>query len=96
LFLRNSSTILLAYANPIRHHTFQAEFWLEELDIMMCVDARACDQVCKQFCKAHGLTYKLTNHKPDCFDERSYSLLLDSDDVKAAILSNSEIDGLKL
>jgi hypothetical protein len=25
--LRRSSMILLDYANPIRHHTFQGEFW---------------------------------------------------------------------
>jgi hypothetical protein len=64
LYIRNSSTILLDYANPIRHHTFQYEFWLEERDRMMCVDAHAYDQLCKQFCKALGLTYKLTNYKP--------------------------------
>ena len=47
LFLRNSSTILLDHANPIRYYTFQGEFGLEELDNMMCLDAHACDQLCK-------------------------------------------------
>jgi hypothetical protein len=35
LFLRNLSTIIIDCKNPIRHHTFQCEFWLEELDSMM-------------------------------------------------------------
>jgi hypothetical protein len=68
LFLRNSSTIIIDCKTPIRHHTFQCEFWLEELDGMMCLDAHACDQLCKQFCKAHGLTYELTNYKHDYSD----------------------------
>ena len=41
----------------------------------MCLDAHACDQLCKQFCKAPGLTYNLTNHKPGYFDECDYGLL---------------------
>jgi hypothetical protein len=63
LVLRHSSTILYEYANPIRHHIFQGEFWLEELDRLIYLDAHACDQLCQQFCKAPGLTYKLTNLK---------------------------------
>ncbi len=85
LFLRNSSTIILDATNPIRHHTFQCEFWLEEMDIMMCLDAHACDQMGKQFCKAPGLTYKLTNYKLDYYDEYDYGLLLDTDIGKATI-----------
>ena len=95
LFLRFSSTILLDYTTPIRHHTFQGDFWLEELDIMTCLDAHACDQLCKQFCKAPGLTYKLTNYKPDFSNVCDYGLLLDSDVVKASISSNSYIYGFK-
>ena len=81
LFFRNSSTIILFYKNSIRHYTFQCEFRLEELEIMMCLDAHACDQLCKQFCKAPGLTYKLTNYKLDYSDECDYGLPLDSDVV---------------
>jgi len=95
LVLRHSSTILLDYFNPIRNHTFQGELWLEELDKMTCLDAHACDQLCKQFCKAHGLTYKLTNHKPEYSNDCDYGLLLDFDVVKAAISSNSDIYGFK-
>jgi hypothetical protein len=95
LFLRNSFTIILDYKNPIRHHTFQGEIWLEELDNMMCLDKHACDHLCKQFCKAPGLTYQLTNYKPDYFDERDYGLLLDSDVVKAAISSKLYVYGFK-
>jgi hypothetical protein len=43
LALRHSSTILLDSANLICHHTFQGEFWLEELDRMICHDAHACN-----------------------------------------------------
>jgi len=93
LVLRNSSTIILDCKNPIRHHTFQCEFWLEELDRIMCLDAHACDQLCKQFCKAPGLSYKLTNYKLDYSDECDYGLLLDSDVVKTVISSHSEVYG---
>jgi len=95
LFNRNSSTIILDYKNPIRFHTFQGVYWLEELDTMMCLDAHACDQLCKQSCKAPGLTYKLTNYKPDYSNDSDYGLLLDYDVVKAAISSNSDIYGFK-
>ena len=60
--LRHSSTILLDNANPICHHTYKGQSYLEELDRIMCQDAHTCEQLCKQFCKAPGLTYKLTNH----------------------------------
>jgi len=68
---------------------------VEELDKVMCIDAHAYDQLCKQFCKAPRLTYKLTNHKPDYYNYCDYGLLLDSDVVKAAISSNSNIYGFK-
>ncbi len=47
LFLRNSSTILLDCKHPIRHHIFQCEFWLVELDLLMCSDAHVYNQLCK-------------------------------------------------
>jgi len=37
---------------------------------------------------ALGLTYKLTNHKPDRSNDSDFCLLLDTDAVKAAISSN--------
>ena len=95
LVLRHLSTILLHYANPIRHHTFQGEFWLEELYTMMCLDAHARGQLCKQLYKARRLTYKLPNHKPDYSNDSDYGLLLGSDVVKAAISSSSDIYGFK-
>ena len=61
----------------------------------MCLDAHACDQLCKQFCKAPGLTYKLTNYKSDYSNERDHGLLLDYDVVKAVISSNSDVYGFK-
>jgi len=76
LVLRHSSAILLDSTNPICHHTFQGEFWLEELESMMCHDTHACDQLCKQFCKAPRLTYKLINHKPDYSNDCDYGLLI--------------------
>jgi hypothetical protein len=93
LFLRNSSTILLDSKNPIRHHTYQCEFWLEELDSMMCSDTHVLDQLGKQFRKAPGLVYQLTNYKPDYSDDRDYGLLLYTDVVSAAVLSHSPIYG---
>jgi hypothetical protein len=68
---------------------------LEELERMMCLDAHACDQLCKQFRKAPGLTYKLTNYKPDYFDDCDYGLLLDNDVVTTAITSHSDVYGFK-
>jgi hypothetical protein len=88
LFLRNSSTILLEDQTPIRHHTYQCEFWLEELDSMKCCDAVACVQLCKQFRKAPGLTYQLTNYKPEHLDDSDYGLLLDTDVVATAVTSH--------
>jgi hypothetical protein len=95
LVLRHSSTILLDAANLIYHHVYQGEFWLKELDIMMCEDAHACEQLCKQFCTTPGLTYKLTDYKPNYPNAFDYGLLLDSYVVKAAILSKSDIYGFK-
>jgi hypothetical protein len=95
LFLRNSSTIIIDCKHPIRHHTFQCEFWLEELEGMMCLDAHACDQLCKQFRKAHRLTYELSNYKRDYSDECDFGLLLDTDVVTTAIASNSDLYGFK-
>ena len=37
------------------------------------------------------MTYKLTNHKPEYFNDSDFGLQLDSDVVKAAILTNSDI-----
>ena len=63
---------------------------------MVCVDAHAYDQLCKQCCKAPGLTFKLTNHKLDYYDKSDYGILLDSDVVEATtISSNSDIYGFK-
>jgi hypothetical protein len=95
LFLRNSFTIIIDCKNPIRHHTFQCEFWLEELDGMMCLDAYTCDQLCKYFRKAPGLTYELTNYKPYYSDECDFGLLLDTNVVTVAIASNSDVYGFK-
>jgi hypothetical protein len=95
LFLRNSSTILLDCKNPIRHHTFQCEFWLEELDSLMCNDAHACNQLCKHIRKASGLTYQLTNYKLDYSDDTDYGLLLDTDVVTTFVLSNSLVYGFQ-
>jgi hypothetical protein len=61
----------------------------------MCQDAHACEQLCKQFCKAPGLTYNLTNHKLDHSNDNDFGLLLDNDVVKTAISSNSEVYGFK-
>ena len=38
LFFIHSFTILIDSQNPIRHHIYECEFWLEELDKMMCCD----------------------------------------------------------
>jgi hypothetical protein len=95
LSLRHLSTILLDPANSICHHAHQGKFWLEELDRMMCQDAHACEQLCKQFSKAPRLTYKLTNHKPGHSNDSDFGLLLDIDVVKAAISLHSDIDGFK-
>jgi hypothetical protein len=95
LFLRHSSTILLDPANSIWHHTYQEKFWLEELDKMMYQDAHACKQLCKQFCKAPGLTYKLNNYKLVYSNDSDSGLLLDTDVGKAENSSNSEVDGFK-
>ena len=57
--------------------------------------AHACDQLCKQFRKAHGLTYKVTNYKLDYPDDCNYGLLLDTDVVTTAIASNSDVYGFK-
>jgi hypothetical protein len=91
LFLRHSATILLDGRNPICHQTYQCEFGLEELDKLTCCDAYACDQLCKQFCKAPGLTYQLANYKPGHSDDNDYGLLLDTDVVANAISSHSEV-----
>ncbi len=95
LFLRNSSTILLENRTPIRHHTYQCEFWLEELDSMKWCDAVACVQLCKQFRKAPGLTYQLTNYKPEHPDDSDYGLLLDTDEVAIAVSSHSKVYGFE-
>jgi hypothetical protein len=95
LILRQSSTILLDHANPICHHTYQGEFWLEELEIMMRHDAHACEQLCKKCCKAPRLTYKLTIHKLEHSNDSDFGLLLDNDVVKTAISSNSDVYGFK-
>jgi hypothetical protein len=95
LLLRNSSTLIINCKNPIRHHTFRCEFWLEELDSMMCSDAHACDQLCKQFWKALGSTYQLTNYKHDYSNNNDYGLLLDTDVVRAVVLSHSTVYGFK-
>ena len=58
---------------------------------MMCLDAHACDQLCKQMCKAPGLTYRLTNNKPDYSDDCDYGLLSDIDVVTTAISSHSDV-----
>jgi len=91
LFLRNSSTILLDSKNPIRHHTYQCEFWLEELDSVMCSDTHVLDQLGKQFRKALGLVYQLTNYKPEHPDDSDYGLLLGTDVVAAAISTHSKV-----
>ena len=62
---------------------------------MMCQDAHACEQLCKQLYNAPRFTYKLTNHNPDNYNDCDYGILLDSDLVKDAISSNSVIYGLK-
>ena len=62
---------------------------------MMLQDAHACEQLCKQFCKAHGLTYKLTNHNPDYSNDCDHGLLQGFDVVKAVISSNSGVYGFK-
>ena len=87
--------MLLDSQNPIRHHIYQCEFWLAELDKMMCCDPYACDQLCKQFCKAPGLTYQLTNYKPEHSDDSDYGLLLDTDVVAAVVSSHSTVYGFQ-
>ena len=89
------STILLDYANSIHNHTYQGAFWLKELVRMMCQDAHACEQLCKQFCIAHGLPYKLTNYNPNYPNDCDYDLLLDFDADKNAVLSQSNVYGFK-
>ncbi len=61
----------------------------------MCFDAHACDQLCKQFRKTHGLTYKVTNYKRDYSDYCDYGLLLDTDVVTVAIAGTSYVYGFK-
>jgi hypothetical protein len=95
LALRHTFLILLDFDNPIHHHTYQGEFWLEELDTIMCLDANACEQLCKQFCKAPRLTYKLTNYKLKYPNDCDYGLVLDFDVVKVAILSQSDVYDFK-
>jgi hypothetical protein len=95
LILRNSFTILLEDQIPIRHHTYQCEFWLEELDSMKCCDVVACVQLCKQFRKAPGLTYQLTNYEPEHSDDSDYGLLLDADVVASAVSSHSKVYGFE-
>ena len=96
LHLRHSSTILLDCQNTIRHLTFQCEFWLEEIDSLTCSDGHTCNQLCKQFRKAHGLTYQLTNYKPDYSDDTTYGLLLDTDVVTNVVASKSLVYGFQL
>ncbi len=62
---------------------------------MTCCDAFVCDQLCKQFCKALGLTYRLTNYKPEHSGDSDYGLLLDIDVVAAAISSHSKVYGFE-
>ena len=62
---------------------------------MVCQDEHACEQLYKQFCKARGLTYELTNHKRGYSNYSDFGLLLDSDVAKVAISSTSNIYGLK-
>jgi hypothetical protein len=95
LFLRNSSTIILEDRTPIRYHTYQCKFWLEELDSMKPCDAVACVQLCKQFRKILGLTYQLTNYKPEHPDDSDYGLLVDTNDVAAVVLSHSKVYGFE-
>ena len=61
----------------------------------MCNDAHACDQLCKQFCKAPGLTYDLTNYKPDYSYDCDVGLLLRTNFVTTDIASNSYVYGFK-
>jgi hypothetical protein len=61
----------------------------------MCSDAHACDQLCKQFRKALGLTYQLTYYKPDYSNDNDYGLLLDINVVRVVVLSHSTIYGFK-
>ena len=96
LFLRNSYTILLDGQTPIRHHTYRCEFWLGELDNMKCCDVYACDQLCKQFCKAPGLTYQLTNYKHEHSDDNDCGLLLDANVVAIVVSSHSKVYGFEL
>jgi hypothetical protein len=58
-------------------------------------DAYACDQLRKQFCKARGLTYQLTNYKPGHSDDNDYGLLLDNDDVAVIVTSHSTVYAFK-
>jgi hypothetical protein len=62
---------------------------------MICQDAHACEQICKQFCKAPRLIYKLTNYKPKYPNDCDNGFILDSDVVKDSILSKSDIYGFK-
>ena len=68
---------------------------MEKLHKLTCCDAYACDQLCKQFCKASGLTYPLTNYKPEHSDDNDYGLLLDSDVVAVVVSSHSKVYGFK-
>jgi hypothetical protein len=68
---------------------------LEELGRMACQDPHACEELCKRFRKAPGLIYNLTNYKPNYLNDCDYGLLLDSDVVKAAILSQLDIYAFK-
>jgi hypothetical protein len=62
---------------------------------MKCCDAVARVHLCKQFRKAPGLTYQLTNYKPEHPDKSDYGLLLDIDDVAAAVSSHSQVYGFE-
>ncbi len=61
----------------------------------MCSDAHVYNQLCKQFRKALGLTYQLTNYKPDYFNDNDCGLLLDTVVVTTVVLSNSLVYGFK-
>ena len=50
---------------------------------------------CKKFCRAPGLTHKLTNYKPNYLNDCDYGLVLYSDVVKAPILSKLDVYGFK-
>ena len=49
----------------------------------------------KKIRKALGLTYELTNYKPEYSDDCDFGLLLHIDVVTTAIASNSDVYGFK-